>query len=57
MDRQMQRKIEDIKEMIESLRHDARFSDGVISAQFTEAAQHLELSAACLECTANLKSI
>ena len=57
MDSQMQRKIEAIKEMIESLRHDARFSDGVISAQFTEAAQHLELSVACLEYAADIKSI
>ena len=56
MDSQMQRKIEAIKEMIESLRYDARFSDGVISAQFTEAAHHLEFSVACLEYVAELKS-
>ena len=57
MDNHTQRKIEAINEMIESLRHDSRFLDGVISAQFTEAAQHLELSAACIECAADLKSI
>lgn len=57
MDSQLQRKIEAINEMIEALRHEARFSDGGISEQFTAAAQHLELSAACLECAADLKSI
>lgn len=54
MDNQTQRKIEAINEMIESLRHDSRFLDGVISAQLSEAAQYLELSVSCLECFSEL---
>lgn len=57
MKNQTQRKIEAINEMIESLRHDSRFLDGIISAQLSEAAQYLELSVACLECVAELKSL
>ena len=57
MDSQLQRKIEAINEMIEALRHEARFSDGGISEQFSEAAQYLELSVACLEYAADIKSI
>ena len=57
MDSQLQRKIESINEMIEALRHEARFSDGGISEQFSEAAHHLEFSVACLEYVAELKSI
>ena len=57
MDSQLQRKIEAINEMIDALRYEASFSDGGISEQFSEAAYHLELSIACLEYVAELKSL
>lgn len=57
MDSQLQRKIESLNEIVEALRHEARFSDGGISEQFSEAAHHIELSVACLEYVAELKSL
>ena len=57
MDSHLQRKIDALNEMIEALRHGSRFSDGGISEQFSEAAHHLELTVACLEYVAELKSL
>lgn len=60
MSAHIQAKIEKLNEMIESIRHDARFAvptGGGIWRELSEAAQHLELAVACLECSEELKKL